>query len=165
MSYKTINNFLDKNHFNTLKNLIFDLDFPWRRRDRMTLDTSNKMYFTHCFYNNTAPRSEFYEPYITPILKKLEAGAPLQIRANMFISALFKKSEFHRDYEDTNSKTAILYLNDCDGGTEIKINNKNKFIQAKENKILIFNTSVLHRAVSSIVTPIRYIINLNYYER
>ena len=83
----------------------------------------------------------------------------------MFISKLFEKSDFHIDYKDTKSKTAIFYLNTCDGGTEIKINDKVKFIKAVENKILIFNTNTLHRAMTSIKSPIRYIINLNYYEK
>ena len=39
-----------------------------------------------------------------------------------------------------------------------------KYSKAVENKILIFNTGTLHRAITSIGSPIRYIINLNYYE-
>ena len=38
----------------------------------------------------------------------------------MFISKLFEKSGWHNDYDET-CKTAIFYLNECDGGTEIKI--------------------------------------------
>ena len=107
------------------------------------------------------PKSKFYEPYIIPILKKLYAEAPLQIRANMAISALFETSGWHTDYP-FNCKTAILYLNDCDGGTELKINNKIIFIKADANKMLVFDTLIPHRAITS-KEPIRYVINFNYF--
>ena len=108
------------------------------------------------------PKSRFYEPYIIPILKKLEANAPIQVRANLSISELYKTSGWHRDY-DFKCKTAILYLNDCDGGTELKINDKITFIKAEANKMLVFDTSVLHRGLTSKKEPVRYIINFNYF--
>jgi len=160
MNYQIHKNFLAIDFFEKIKNLIMDLDFPWRRRDRMT--TGGKMYFSHAFYNKMGPLSDLYHPYIIPILKKLDAVAPIQIRANMSISALFKTSGWHTDY-DFKSKTAILYLNDCDGGTELKINNKITFIKADANKMLVFDTPILHRAITSKEEPIRYIINFNYF--
>ena len=161
MKYKTHKKFLAPDVFEKIKNLVMDQNFPWRRRDHMTPNPDDKMYFTYCFYNRMKPFSEFYEPYIIPILKKLHAQAPIQVRANMTISALFKTSSWHRDY-DFKCKTAILYLNDCDGGTELKINNKITFIKAEANKMLIFDTSVSHRALTSKKEPVRYIINFNY---
>ena len=162
MKYQIHKNFLPIDFFKKLKNLIMDEDFPWRRRDHMTPDTNDKMFFTYCFYNNMKSFSEFYEPYIIPILKKLHAQAPIQVRANLTISELFKISHWHRDY-DFKCKTAILYLNDCDGGTELKINNKITFIKADANKMLVFDTDGLHRGITSKKEPVRYIINFNYY--
>jgi len=162
MKYKTHKKFLAPDVFEKIKNLIIHQDFPWRRRDHMTSDVGDKMYFNYCFYNFMNAQSELYQPYIIPILKKLQAIAPLQVRANMFINALFKASGWHRDYQ-FKSKTAILYLNDCDGGTDLKINNKIKFIKAEANKMLIFDTLIFHRAITSKEEPIRYAINLNYF--
>ena len=129
----------------------------------MTPNAQGEMYFTHNFYSQMNLKSEFYESYIIPILGDLKAQAPLQVRANMFVSKLFKKSGWHTDY-DFNCKTAILYLNDCDGGTELKINNKIVFIKADANKMLIFDTLVPHRAVTSKKEPIRYVVNFNYFQ-
>ena len=128
----------------------------------MASDT-DAMYFNYCFYNHMRPSSPLYEPYIIPLLKKLKAEAPIQVRANMTISDLYKASGWHTDY-DFKCKTAILYLNECDGGTELKINNKITLIKAEANKMLIFDTSVLHRAVTSKKEPIRYVINFNYFK-
>ena len=114
MKYQIHKKFLAADFFKKLKNVILHEDFPWRRRESMTPDPEDKMYFNYNFYNRMNSRSEFYEPYIIPILKKLETKAPLQIRANMFISSLFKASGWHTDYL-FKCKTAILYLNDCDG--------------------------------------------------
>ena len=161
MIYQTHKKFLTSDFFEKLKSVILHEDFPWRRRESMTPDPEDKMYFNYNFYNRMNSRSEFYEPYIIPILKKLETKAPLQIRANMFISSLFKASGWHTDYT-FKCKTAILYLNECDGGTELKINNKITFIKADPNKMLIFDTLTPHRAITS-KEPLRYVINFNYF--
>ena len=162
MKYKIIKNFLDIQLFNKIKFLVMDRDFPWRKNDRMTTNKNDKMYFTHCFYNKMKETSGAYQPIIIPILNELNAVAPIQVRANMLISELFEKSDWHTDYK-FNCKSALLYLNDCDGGTELTIDNKIKFIKAEENKIVIFDALVLHRALTSKKVPIRYTINFNYF--
>jgi len=162
MKYQIHQNFLSKDLFEKIKNLIMAHDFPWRRRDHMVTNTNDTMYFSYFFYNDMKSWSELYQPYILPILKKLRAEAPIQVRANMFISALFESSTWHRDY-DFQCKSAILYLNDCDGGTELNINNKIIFIKADANKILVFDSQTLHRAITSKKEPLRYIINFNYF--
>ena len=106
--------------------------------------------------------SHLYAPLILPILNQLKATAPLRVQANLLISKLFNKSKWHRD-SNLKCKAAILYLNDCDGGTELKINNKIIFIKAVANKMLVFDSDVLHRAITSQTEPIRYVINFNYF--
>ena len=159
MKYQTHKNFLPADLFEKIKDLILHEDFPWRKRDQLR---EGVLYFTYCFYNYMDSQSRLHELNIIPILKKLEASAPIQVRANMFISALFEASSWHCDYT-FKCKTAILYLNDCDGGTELKINNKTIFIKAIANQMLVFDTDVKHRAITSKKEPIRYVINFNYY--
>lgn len=157
-------NFLDKNQLLLLKNIIveknYDIDFPWRIRYGTTPEASD-YYFTYNFYNNYKICSEYFLPNIVPILDKMNAVSLVQARANMFVSKLFTKSGFHIDY-DFDCKTSILYLNSCNGGTEFKINNKIKFIQAKENRLITFK-KIEHRAVTSTDCPIRFILNFNYF--
>ena len=86
MKYQTHQKFLNTEFFDKIKGLVMDQDFPWRRRNNMTTNIKDKMYFTYCFYNDMNCKSQFYEPYIIPILKKLNAEAPIQIRANLTIS-------------------------------------------------------------------------------
>ena len=162
---KTVKNFLDTESFNALKDLVFHQDFNWFRKKSMTDGSKIDLgYFTHSFYNNMEPTSEHYRTYIRPILIKLKAEAAVQIRANMFPSVFYKnkKSEWHVDYPFL-CKTAILYLQDCDGGTDLKINNRSVFIKSETNKIVIFESDVKHRGVVSTNADFRHVINLNYF--
>ena len=108
--------------------------------------------------------SQYYNQYILPILNQLEVKAPIEVRANLSPSCFYKKNacDFHVD-RDYDSKTAILYLNDCNGGTEFKINNKIELVKAEENKIVIFDTNTQHRGTKSTDQDFRYIINFNYF--
>jgi len=162
LTFQTHTNFLPSDAFKDIKSAILGGEFPWRRRDTMANDKDDQIYFSYGFYNEMSSLSELYDIFIIPVLKKLNAVAPIQVRANMFISKLFDKSSWHIDYP-FKCKTAILYLNDCDGGTELQINNKVTFIKAEANKMLIFDTAILHRAITSKKQPIRYIINFNYF--
>ena len=163
---KEIKNFLPKEQFKQLQSLIFDNNFPWRIRSEMVLGDKN-MFFGHIFFNYLQPRSEYYYSLIVPILEKLNCKAVIEVRSNMYFNKLFNKSGWHIDHdvmkEEMNEHTtAILYLNTCNGGTELKIKEKVKFIKAEENKIVIFSSKTLHRAVTSTDEDKRYIINFNY---
>ena len=167
LKYSVIKNFLDPIFFESLKHLIIKDDFPWFKRDRQ-VSKGNKLelgYFTHSFFNNQNSTSLYYKDYILPILNKLNSLSVIQVRANLTPSVFYleRSSAFHCDYY-TKNKTAILYLNTCDGGTDIKINNEIIFIEAEENKILIFDADVEHRGVVSNNSDFRYIINFNYFE-
>ena len=158
----SIENFLDKNFFEELKKLIIHPDFAWFKKESMVKDTTNNLgYFCHSFYYNNAITCNSYLKYIIPILNKLSAKAVVEVRANLFPSVFFEKSDFHTDY-NYNCKTAILYLNTCDGGTEFK-KYPELFVKAEENKIIIFDSTLDHRAVTSKNCNFRYIINFNYF--
>jgi len=167
MSYQIIDNFLEKEFFQKIKNTISNEDFPWRRRSRMTTGKGEECdhgYFTYCFYNYLKDQSDLYEKIIIPILNKLEAKAVIQARANMNIKQLFLSdfSNYHTD-TFTNNKTAILNLTTCDGGTHLMIENKEIFIESVENRMIIFDANILHRSVKHNNCDVRYYINLNYF--
>tara|TARA_Y100000004_G_C8930702_1_gene419792 strand:+ start:550 stop:1050 length:501 start_codon:yes stop_codon:yes gene_type:complete len=158
-------NFLDKNFFQDLQKLITKSEFAWFQRKTMVRGTTNNLgYFTHSFYNNNRINCDTYFKYIIPILEKLNSKAVIEVRANLTPSVFFKDKncDFHTD-NSFNCKTAILYLNTCDGGTEFKIDNKTKFIKSEENKIVIFDSNIEHRATTSHNADFRYILNFNYF--
>lgn len=167
---KIIENFLPQEIFNKLKKLIIVDDFSWFLRKAMVKTSADKNsndygYFTHSFFNAHTVNSNYYYEYIRPILNQLNAGAVVEVRANLLPSSFYKGkySNFHAD-NNFNCKTAILYLNNCDGGTQFKINGETKFVNAEENKIVIFDSNTLHRGTKSDNVNFRYIINFNYFE-
>tara|TARA_Y100001973_G_C5168682_1_gene317703 strand:+ start:306 stop:860 length:555 start_codon:yes stop_codon:yes gene_type:complete len=169
LKYKVINNFLSGIAFSSLQHLIIETDFPWFKRKRQvyTEDKKELGYFTHSFYNNHFCTSGYYDEYIIPILNQLGVASVIQVRANLTPSVFYleRGSAFHCDYTfQSPSKTAILYLQTTNGGTEIKIENEIKFIKDEENKMLIFDSDVEHRGVVSTDSDFRYLINFNYFE-
>lgn len=165
---KIIENFLDKNLFKELQKLIMQSEFSWFQRKNTTL-IDNKVsedlgYFTHSFFNNNQINCSHYDKFIIPILNKLNCHAPIQIRANLSPSVFFikDKASFHTDYKYP-CKTSIFYINTCDIGTELKINNEIQLVKAEENKMLIFDSSIEHRSAVSKKPEFKYLINFNYY--
>ena len=166
-TYNIIDNFLEQDFFNFLKDTITDQDFPWRRRPRMTVGPGSEVdngYFTYNFFNDFKSSSELYDPLIIPIMKQLNAKALIQARANLMLKELFinHASNYHTD-NLTGNFTAILNLTNCDGGTHLMGDNKEIFVKSQENRILIFNPKILHRSVRNNNSMVRYYINLNYY--
>jgi len=160
-----INNFLKNSFFKDLKNFIIESEFSWFQRKTMIVGTTDNLgYFTHSFYNNNQINCDAYFKYIIPILKKLNSKAVVEVRANLAPSCFLKKNAcvFHVDYP-YKCKTAILYLNTCDGGTEFKIKDKIHFVKSEENKIVIFNSDIKHRGTKSNNADFRYLINFNYF--
>ena len=162
---KVIKNFLEDSFFQDLKKLVIESEFSWFKRKNMLKNKDDDLgYFTHSFFNKNTINCKHYNQYILPILNQLEVKAPIEVRANLSPSCFYKKNAcaFHVD-RDYDSKTAILYLNDCNGGTEFKINNKIELVKAEENKIVIFDTNTQHRGTKSTDQDFRYIINFNYF--
>ena len=96
---------------------------------------------------------------IEPFLKKLKVKKLIRAKVNLFYptNKIIKFDE-HQD-TDYKSDAAILYLNDCNGGTIIQ---KNNFIQSKENRLLKFKGNLLHQSTSCSNKKYRILININY---
>jgi len=167
MNYKIIDNFLERELFLKLKNKVEDIEFPWRRRFFSSPGCkTDKGYFTHNIYNDfrMSINSPLYEAILIPVLRKLKAKAVIQARINMFINEfLFEKYlTYHQDYT-FDCKTAILNITNCNGGTQLKIDDDEITIESKENRVLIFDTVIEHRTIRPSNSSIRHILNINYF--
>lgn len=164
-SYKIINNFCIPEVFDSFKETVFQENLPWFYRARLAGDT-NKSYWTHCLFNNHIVDSNlFYNPFIKFTLKKLEVVSLIQMKLNLTLKSSNPiESNFHNDYLFPNCKTAIIYINTCNGKTVIKIK-KEIEIKSEENKALIFDTNILHKVVSQTDLSRRIILNINYYSK
>lgn len=158
--YKVIDNFLPKENFEKLKNLLLSNTISWYYEESMTYN--DECFFNHCFYNNSQPKSDFYFEYIVPILKKLNCLSIIQVRANLLLK---KEKQYFSKFHVDNSfkcKTAIFYINTCNGYTILDKKLKTK-IKCEENKMLIFDSNIFHCAASQIDDKKRIVINFNYF--
>lgn len=154
-------NFLEKQFFNNFKNILFSEEINWFFKKNMT--KNDNYFFNHCFYKNYIPMSSFFEDFIRPILLKLNAVTVSEVRANLMLKKPYQyQSNFHVD-RTFDCKTAILYMNTCNGYTLLYEDKKIK-INSEENKILIFDSQIKHAAVSQTDEERRIVINFNYNE-
>jgi len=165
--YEVIDNFLDKEYFDTIKNTLTSDDINWFYRDNMTSKDEHGMcYFTHNFFINNRVCSPFFNLLEPLLLYKLKVFSLLQARANMSISKEDRyESSWHVDYPDGDSKTAILYMTTCNAKTMIEVEKEIIGIDSVENRILIFDTAISHKMISATDAKRRIIINLNYFQK
>ena len=160
MEYKVINNFLEKDTFIKLKEALMSDKINWFWKPHMT--TNDNYFFNHCFFSNNTVQSIFYTPLIIPILNLLNCKSVSEVRANLMLKKEKQyKSNFHVD-RDYKCKTAILYMNTCNGYTLLNKKKKIK-INCVENSILIFDSQIEHAGVSQTDVDRRIVINFNYF--
>jgi hypothetical protein len=178
MTYKIYDNFLDEENFLNLKNTMLILNFPWFYsektissyienpafyRDDKSFAKSGDYQFTHNFYIDHQVNSTFFY-LVDPLIKKINPKAIVKIKAN-----LTNKTDrsmvfgFHVDQQDapSNLKTAVYYVNTTNGPTLFEDGTE---IESLENRLVVFDTNLVHSAVSQTDEKARIVINLNFYE-
>ena len=157
----TIKNLLPPELIKKIKGRVFSQHFPWYWRDNMV--NKDHYWFNHTFYREARVQSPNYEEWIVPILEQIHCNILICARCNMTTrDDKPYTSDLHTDYKVPNLKTAIFYLNTCNGGTVLMIDGKEKFIETEENKIIIFPGETLHRGVSQTDVDRRVVFNINY---
>lgn len=158
-------NLLSQDTFIELKKVMQGFDFPWFFQYSMTSHGlgREKPYFCHTFFDNNQINSPFF-PVLEPCLKALKCKAIIRVRANL--NCNYNEShtcDWHTDVT-SKSKTAVVYINDNNGITEIKNNNKIEQVRSISNRALIFDAHHEHRLIAHNDVPRRIIINFNYYD-
>lgn len=162
-----LDNVLNEKDFNTIQEIIFDAHFPWYFNGGVVYDNEselNNYQFTHCFYKQFCPHSEYYE-LLFPIIKFIDPISILRIKAN-----LLTKSEniiehgFHTDIpylkENQKSTTAIFYVNTNNGYTKFEDGTK---IKSVANRLISFDSRLLHTGSTCTDEKRRVVINFNYF--
>jgi len=162
--YKIIDNFLDKNIFINIKNIMENNEFPW-----FFIKTINEnhhkndltSYFIHTFFlelNRDLTISNYFN-LIVPIITKINMSKLLRIKGNIYLNTQTKIThEKHVDFEFPH-KGAIYYINTNNGKT---ILNDEVEIDSIENRLLIFNPNIPHSSTSTTDSKCRININFNF---
>ena len=164
INYKVIDNFLNKENFIKIKNVLLGMDFPWYYQPNIS--NANKtskgplFYLTHLIYDNKKPNSDFYNIIKENLLDFIDMKAIVRIKANLYPNQGIKKiNEPHVDF-DYKHKGAIFSLNTNNGGTILE---DGTIIKSIENRILFFDPSTKHDSLSCTDEKIRVNINMNYF--
>lgn len=159
---QVIDSFLNPNDFEQIQaTLLRNPEFPWHYMDYKVLPLDGDQQFLHNFYLNFQPMSAYLD-ILGPVLTLLEPSAILRIKANLTTRTERRiVSDLHRDYENFTGKTAILYLTTCDGPTVFESSTE---VASVANRIVVFPAGIKHAATTTTDSPVRAVINFNYYE-
>ena len=162
---KIIDNFLDKNDFRDLQNIVLSADFPWYLNHGVSYkgDDSGIM-FTHLMYKNDTFNSSFTLGGLEIFKEKLNIVSLVRAKINL----LHRTEEIiehhsHIDIENppNDLKTAILYLNTNNGYTKFATGEK---VDSVANRLITFKGSLEHfGTTNSCDAPYRVVFNLNYF--
>ena len=163
---KIIDNFLNKEEYNNIVNIIADKEFPWYVSDMSDYPDDDNTQLYHVLYNNNIPYSDYFKDFQI-FYDKLEMFYLFKVRA---IATLQKRNDeksniYHTDIENVGildtCTTAIYYLNSNDGGTQFE--KDDSIVESVSNRMVIFNSTMKHRTVKHTKGDcFRYVLNFNY---
>ena len=168
---KVIDNFLPKEEYDNLYRTLMGYEMIWNYQDVVDYEQGDNFMFCHLFWTTdrglVTPLSDILEFFYT----KLNTQILIRIKANLTTKTkTHLESEFHYDHEFVGSRlpdgtltsyTAIYYVNTNNGYTLFK--NGNLKVDSVGNRIAIFDSSKLHKAVSCTDEKRRVVINFNYF--
>jgi hypothetical protein len=160
MKYEIIDNFLDKENFLKIKNLMLSAYFPWFFNQGVSKEDENDgFFFSHIFYKNFSICSE-KSILLEPLLFKIKPKAIIKIKGNFYPQT--NKIIEHGIHVDNEFKHNgfIFYINSNDGFTKLK---DGTIIESIENRGLFFDSSIEHNSSTCTNQFGRININFNYF--
>ena len=160
---KIIDNFLEEDDFIRIQSLMLSDKFTWNFSivDERSYDIDD-YHFSHVFN----PEDNFFGltiPFIdkmqehSDVRKIIKVKANLQPRTNNNII-----QSFHTDFPtDWKNKTAVYYLNTCNGYTLFADETK---VESIANRFVMFDGHLEHTGVTCTDEPARFVINFNWYD-
>ena len=145
MKYKVIDEFLEKEDFEKVEDLLMSSSIDWHHvKDDDSVDGG---YLVHPFFYydvNKRPISSPFFDSLAPLLKKLSLKALVRVKANFFHST--ERIESHGLHHHSSShKMAIFSVNTNNGYTRLEDGRK---INSVANRVLMFDPINLHASSS-----------------
>ena len=186
-NYEIIDNYLEEDDFLTLqewmlppyitgKNISQDIELPWiyggdilqpgtpGMKEFSPKDKLQQWQLVHVF--QYGPDHSPYYKVVKGLLKKLDPMAVWRIKANLSIQqSHITEAGMHIDppakTKHTTMITSIYYLNTNNGYTKLEDGTK---IKSVANRLVSFNSNILHTGSTCTDSKVRVAINLNYFK-
>jgi|TARA_R110002050_G_scaffold112114_4_gene226163 hypothetical protein len=170
MNYKITDDFLDNETFQQLKSIILNPLFDWNyvpMTDSLGEDpTKSSGQFVHLAYANCVPKTTFFNSLL-PVLNRLNVTTlnrvklNLQPRTNEIVKGISHVDMAgEMDLETMRTwTTSVYYINSNNGYTEFESGER---IESKENRMVEFQSTMLHRGTTCTDEQTRVVINFNY---
>ncbi len=157
MKTQVLDDFLDQKLFDQLEEQMMGMFFPWNYNEGIVLPDDGKYQFTHCFYQEYEPRSQYWS-LVQPVFKDLNASSIIRCKANLTTKTTEPVvNDYHTDFP--NCITAILYMNTNNGCTIFRDGTK---IHSKSNRLVVFDSNLQHAGVTCTDVNRRVVINFNF---
>lgn len=162
-----VENYFNRSIIDQLKELVNSPQLPWYYQENVVYYQGSgnseekhvdNFYHSHIVYEDFKPYSNTFSIFI-PVLKALEVNSLIRIKINKYprTNKVIKHTA-HKDYEFSH-KGCILFLNSCDGYTEIE----NKKVTSVENRVVLFDPSISHNSTTCTNSRFRLTITFNYF--
>jgi hypothetical protein len=165
-SYEVIDNFLDQEDFNHIKEVFLSPEFPWYYNSTKVAegyDTDNpyNYQFNHMFYKEEKELSKHCS-VIEPLFLKFDHNGRGRTKANLTTKTP-KIMEFtmHTDYKRhrQSMRTAVYYINNNNGYTKFE---NGETIESVENRLIHFDSRFMHTGSTHTDEKVRVVLNLNF---
>jgi hypothetical protein len=140
-----------------------------KKNDISVIPDTNNVYMTNNLYDMYDGYQKLYEGIVKDIQHSIHNKLNVIIWMRFKLNLMFCEDKpyvygFHNDCVGwLNDKlphtTAVLYLDDSDGGTMFA---DGTFVQSKKNRLVVFPNTTLHSSVSQTDSNIRTLINFNF---
>jgi len=157
-----IDNFLDQDYFDHLKNCVFSTQFPWvfcQEVANLGEMNDEHFFFTHRLFDRFEPLSSFMKELDHLIVHDLEVKSLIRARINLYpnIGKLLEH-DYHQDFKYPH-KTAVLYFNTCDGYTGFR----DSKVESVENRVVLFDGSNEHYSTTCTDQKVRVVLSVSYF--
>lgn len=144
--YNIKENLVDPVLFSSIRDTLMGDTFYWFYNDFVNYRPCKGYKFTNEIIKNSTLTNPVFINYlhmIKPALEKIPHKKLYSVRFNLFLKTpTLEKYTINNHKKDT--KIGILFANTCDGGIEID----NNFIEAEENKLILFDSSSEYKVVT-----------------
>ena len=157
-----IDNFLDQDYFDHLKNCVFSTQFPWvfcQEVANLGEMNDEHFFFTHRLFDRFEPLSSFMKELDHLIVHDLEVKSLIRARINLYTNiGKLLEHDYHQDFEYPH-KTAVLYFNTCDGYTGFR----DSKVESVENRVVLFDGSNEHYSTTCTDQKVRVVLSVSYF--